>query len=143
MPNVRKSDYEKIIKIFNESGDRSAMEYIQEHYGIKAPRGVIMRIKKSPGYSYDAENKKILVSNDTEGSIFMGMEELCNKGTSNALKSSVVSTPNNDTLESLYKELMLEKLLELNKYVNLNRYSGTININKQALITDGYRITIN
>ncbi|MBP8763645.1 MAG: hypothetical protein KBH21_07225 [Acetoanaerobium sp.] len=121
MPNVRKSDYEKIIKIFNESGDRSAMEYIQEHYGIKAPRGVIMRIKKSPGYSYDAENKKILVSNDTDGSIFMGMEELCNKGTSNALKSSVVSTTNNDTLESLYKELMLEKLLELNKYVNLNR----------------------
>lgn len=143
MPNVRKSDYEKIIKIFNESGDRSAMEYIQENYGIKAPRGVIMRIKKSPGYSYDAEKKKILVSNDTDGSIFMGIDELCNKGTSNALKSSVVSTTNNDTLESLYKELMLEKLLELNKYVNLNRYSGTININKQALITDGYRININ
>lgn len=143
MPNVRKSDYEKIIKIFNESGDKSAMEYIQENYGIKAPRGVIMRIKKSPGYSYDAENKMILTSGNTEGSIFMGMEELCNKGTSNALKSSVVSTTNNDTLESLYKELMLEKLLELNKYVNLNRYSGTININKQALITDGYRININ
>lgn len=143
MPNIRKSDYEKIIKIFNESGDRSAMEYIQENYGIKAPRGVIMRIKKSPGYSYDAEKKKILVSNDTDGSIFMGIDELCNKGTSNALKSSVVSTTNNDTLESLYKELMLEKLLELNKYVNLNRYSGTININKQALITDGYRININ
>jgi len=143
MANVRKSDYEKIIKIFNESGDRLAMEYIQEHYGIKAPRGVIMRIKKSPGYSYDAENKKILVSNDIDGSIFMGIEELCNKGTSNALNPSVVSTTNNDTLESLYKELMLEKLLELNKYVNLNRYSGTIHINKQALITDGYCININ
>lgn len=143
MANIRKSDYEKIIKIFNESGDKSAMEYIQENYGIKSPRGVIMRIKKSPEYRYDAENKKILESNDTDGSIFMGIEELCNKGTSNALNSSLVSTTNNDILESLYKELILEKLLELNKYVNLNRYSGTININKQALITDGYRININ
>ncbi|TJX16112.1 hypothetical protein E9840_00020 [Tissierella creatinini] len=144
MPNVRKEDYEKIVNIFNESGDKTAMEYIQENYGIKFPRGVIARIKQSPEFSYDKENKKIIKSSKAEESIFMGLDELCSKEVpSMDLVSPVLLTKNNDILESLYRELMQEKLLELTKYITLNRYTGTIDINKQALITDGYQINFN
>ena len=53
MANIKKQDYEHIAIIFNESGDRAAQEYIATTYGNKAPRGVISRIKKAPGFKYD------------------------------------------------------------------------------------------
>ena len=146
MPKVRKYDYEKIAKIYNESGNQAAMEYIQENYGSKAPRGVIMRIKNSPGFSFDSVNNKIITSNASEGEIFMGVEELCNKKVANeipTLKTVSVSGIEDITLELLYKDLMQEKLMELSKYIKLNRYSNTVIIDKTALKMDGYQITIN
>lgn len=72
MSNVRRSDYEKIVKIFNESGNKTAMEYIQQNFGVKYPRDVITRIKKTPGYFYDPVNKKININlENLEESIFM------------------------------------------------------------------------
>ncbi len=144
MANVRKQDYEKIVNIFNESGEKTAMDYIQQNYGIKAPRGVISRIKQSSEFSYDKENRKIIKSSKPDESIFMGLDELCSKEiTPMEHVTPVPSTRSNDILESLFRELMQEKLLELNKYIRLNRYSGTIKIDKQALIKDGYQININ
>ncbi len=79
MARVRKEDYENIANIFNESGEKAAIEYIVATYGTMAPKGVILRIKKSPGFSYDAVNKKIIKSEITEEKIFMGLDELCPK----------------------------------------------------------------
>ncbi|SDY94764.1 hypothetical protein SAMN05660462_01324 [Proteiniborus ethanoligenes] len=144
MANVPKQDYEKIVNIFNESGEKIAIDYIQQNYGIKAPRGVISRIKQSPEYSYDKENRKIIKSSKQDESIFMGLDELCSKGiTPMDPVTPVLSTRSNDILELLFRDLMQEKLLELNKYITLNRYSATIEIDKQALVKDGYQININ
>ena len=41
MSRVRKEDYEKIAKIYNESGAKAATDYIANEYGIKAPKGVL------------------------------------------------------------------------------------------------------
>lgn len=41
--------YDKIVKIFNESGKNAAFEYIELNFGVKYPRDVITRIKKPPG----------------------------------------------------------------------------------------------
>lgn len=142
MANVPKEDYEKIANLYNESGDKATMEYIGENYGIKAPRGVLMRIKKYPGFSYDAENKKIIIPKATEGEIFMWIDEICNKKTS-APKIASVNEVRDISLELLYKELMQEKLMEISKYIKLNRYSNTVIIDRTSLSIDGYQITIN
>ncbi len=142
MANVPKEDYEKIANLYNESGDKATMEYIGENYGIKAPRGVLMRIKKYPGFSYDAENKKIIIPKATEGEIFMGIDELCNKKTS-PRKVASDSEVRDISIEMLYKELMQEKLMEISKYIKLNRYSNTVIIDRTSLSIDGYQITIN
>lgn len=42
----------------------------------------------------------------------------------------------------IYQELLQEKFLELTKYVKLNRYLNTINIDKLALIANGYQVFI-
>lgn len=146
MANVRKEDYEKIANIYNKAGDKAAMAYIEQTYGIKAPRGVLMRIKKSPGFSYDVENNKIIILKSSGEDIFMGIEELCNKTALSELSTTLTTSESNlknITLEFLYRELMEEKLMELNKYIKLNRYSNTITIDKTALKMDGYQITIN
>jgi len=89
MANVKKQDYEYIVNIFNESGDKAAQEYIATIYGNKAPRGVISRIKKAPGFKYDEVNKKIIKVNFTEEKIFMGLDELCNNTDSKGKDSSL------------------------------------------------------
>ena len=38
MADVKKEDYENIINIFNELGDKVAREYIINTYGSKQPR---------------------------------------------------------------------------------------------------------
>jgi len=77
MSKISRSDYDKIVKIHNESGIKAAMEYIKLNYGNKYPRDVLTRIKKSPGYSYDAAAKKIITSKKAEEkSIFMDIDEL-------------------------------------------------------------------
>ncbi len=144
MSKVRKEDYEKIAKIYNESGNKVAMEYITQNYGTKSPRGVLMRIKKSPGFSYDDINNKIIIKNREE-SLFIGIEDLCNKPTSREIVPAPVQNMYaqiDNTLESLYKELLQEKIIELTKYIKLSRTTNTISINKTALLTDGYHLTI-
>ena len=78
MANVRRSDYENIVQVFNESGNKAALEYLQQNFGVKYPRDVITRIKKTPGYSYDPVTKKINIDiAEPEEAIFMGIDELC------------------------------------------------------------------
>lgn len=149
MSNVSRNDYDKIVKIYNESGIKAAIEYIELNYSIKYPRDVLRRIKKSPGYSYDATSEKIIVNNATaEKSIFMGIDELCKPAVSTkptgATTASICNTKDfTITLELLYQELLQEKLMELTKYVRLHRYSNTISIDKTALLADGYKVVIN
>jgi hypothetical protein len=49
MANVRRSDCENIVQVFNELGNKAALEYLQQNFGVKYPRDVITRIKKTPG----------------------------------------------------------------------------------------------
>lgn len=146
MSKVSRGDYDKIVKIHNESGMKAAMEYITQNYGTKYPRDVLIRIKKSPGYCYDAATKKIITRNETtEKSIFIDIDELCKPAVSDGFKPATANFIDNTkdlTIEMLYQELMQEKFIELTKYIRLNRYLNTISIDKTALIANGYQVSI-
>jgi hypothetical protein len=144
MANVRRSDYENIVQVFNESGNKAALEYLQQNFGVKYPRDVITRIKKTPGYSYDPVTKKINISlSESEEAIFMGIDELCSPlSDNNAEAEFTVEIAADLNINIIYQELLQEKFLELTKYVKLNRYLNTINIDKSALIANGYHVFI-
>ncbi len=144
MANVRRNDYENIVQVFNESGNKAALEYLQQNFGVKYPRDVITRIKKTPGYTYDPVTKKINISlSESEEAIFMGIDELCSPlSDNNAEAESTVEIPAVLNINIIYQELLQEKFLELTKYVKLNRYLNTINIDKSALIANGYQVFI-
>lgn len=144
MAKVLKEDYAKIAKVYNESGNKAAMEYITNIYGTKSPRGVLMRIKKSPGFSYDEKSQKIIIKSKEE-SLFMGIDELCSKPYPREIPPAIVHNKYSqidNTLDALYKELLQEKLVELTKYIKLNRVANTIYIDKTTLLADGYNMTI-
>lgn len=144
MANVKRSDYENIVQVFNKSGNKAALEYLQQNFGVKYPRDVITRIKKTPGYSYDPVTKKINIDlSEPEEAIFMGIDELCNPliSNNNDVETSV-EIPTDLNINMIYQELLQEKFLELIKYVKLNRYLNTINIDKSALIANGYQVFI-
>lgn len=143
MANVRRSDYENIVQVFNESGSNAALEYLQQNFGVKYPRDVITRIKKTPGYSYDPVTKKININlSEPEDAIFMGIDELCTPLSNNNDVETSVEIPADLNINMIYQELLQEKFLELTKYVKLNRYLNTINIDKSALIANGYQVFI-
>lgn len=144
MANIRRSDYENIVQVFNELGNKAALEYLQQNFGVKYPRDVITRIKKTPGYSYDPVTKKINIGlTEPEEAIFMDIDELCNPlSTNNTEVESSVEIPADLNINIIYQELLQEKFLELTKYVKLNRYLNTINIDKSALIANGYHVFI-
>lgn len=144
MANIRRSDYENIVQVFNESGNKATFEYLQQNFGVKYPRDVITRIKKTPGYSYDPVTKKINIDlSEPEEAIFMDIDELCSPiSNNNAEAESTVEIPPILNINIIYQELLQEKFLELTKYVKLNRYLNTINIDKSALIANGYRVII-
>lgn len=72
----------------------------------------------------------------------MGLDELC-KNTNSNKGESILSDDNSiKNIESLYIELMQEKLLELMKYVRISHYSKTISINNSALNADGYKVKL-
>lgn len=138
MSKVSKDDYGKIVEIYNESGNKSAIEYITMNYGLKHPSAVLSKIKKSSRYRFDEISKKFITNTEpAEEAIFMGIDELCKQPITTSICK--IKDP---TLDLLYQELMQEKLLELTKYVRLSRYSNTITINKTALIADGYLVAI-
>ena len=144
MSNVRRSDYENIVKIFNESGNKAALEYLQQNFGVKYPRDVITRIKKTPGYYYNPDTKKIDIKlENSERSIFLGIEELCKPSSADNIETNFSAEVSTDlNINIIYQELLQEKFMELTKYVKLNRYFSTISIDKTALITDGYQVFI-
>lgn len=144
MANVRRSDYENIVQVFNESGNKAALEYLQQNFGVKYPRDVMTRIKKTPGYSYDPVTKKIYIGlTEPEEVIFMDIDELCNPlSTNNIEVESSAEIPADLNINIIYQELLQEKFLELTKYVKLNRYLNTINIDKSSLIANGYHVLI-
>ncbi|QNO13400.1 hypothetical protein HYG86_00735 [Alkalicella caledoniensis] len=118
------------------------MEYIADNFGSKAPNGVLYRIKNSPGFKFDEVNIKIIIK-DKEEPLFMGIDEICNRQVLKETSRAVVQKMQYSqeiSLDLLYKELLQEKLLELCKYIRLDRITHTIAIDKTSILADGYHM---
>ena len=135
-------DYEKIIHIYNTAGSKAASEFLTSEYGLKKPLCFITKIKHNPEYQYNEQTKKFDSILKSEKPLFMEMNELC-KSPPLAEKTPEHKTrePSAD-INSLIQDLIQEKLLELSRYVQINRYSGTVNIDKTGLLSEGYIIEI-
>jgi hypothetical protein len=134
-------DYPLIIKTYNEQGSQATVVLLETKYGLKSPRSFLSRMKNNTKYQYDhASNKFGAILKAEE--LFLGLDELCNKSNSTPDSLIVAKAAKQPSLPTLMQELMQEKLLELTKYIQLNRAMNTVSIDKSALMSDGYSVVI-
>lgn len=134
-------DYPLIIKTYNEQGSQATITLLETKYGLKSPGSFISRMKNNTKHKYDHASNKFGVATKTE-ELFLGLDELCNKSKTTPDAPIVPKVAKQPSLSTLMQELMQEKLLELTKYVQLNRAMNTVSVDKSALISDGYNVVI-
>lgn len=131
-------DYSKITAIYNEQGSKSACEYIKNTLGYKNPLSLISKLKRKEQYGFNTETQKFKSTELGEETLFLQLNELCKEKT----HQEIVTPVREISLELLIQELMNEKLLELSKYIKLNRNDGTVHIYKTLLKADGYKVDL-
>jgi hypothetical protein len=134
-------DYPLIIKTYNEQGSQATIALLETKYGLKSPRSFLCKMKNNKKYQYNQASNKFGATINTE-ELFLGLDELCNKPKTSPDVPIVPKAAKQPSLPTLMQELMQEKLLELTKYVQLNRAINTVSVDKSALISDGYNVII-
>jgi hypothetical protein len=145
-----KVDSQKIMELYNVSGSKAAMEFINTKYNIAYPRCVVSRLRKDPANRYDKSKDKFLCLEKTP---FLELDELCatsdsENGIDASEKDPIFNGKNifdwnpDTSFNRIFQELAMEKLLELMKYISLNHATGNCRINKKALDSAGYHVEI-
>lgn len=141
-------DSRKVMEMYNTSGSKAAMEFINTNYNIAYPRCVISRLRKDSANRYDKSKDKFLFMEQTP---FLELDELCSASENGLHASGKKSACNGGSssdwdpdasFNRILQELAMEKLFELMKYINLNHATGKCRINKKALDSAGYQVEI-
>lgn len=135
-------DYEKIIHIYNTAGSKAASEFLVSEYSLKRPLCFIANMKRNSKYKYNEQTKKFNSISKDEKPLFLEMDELCSSRPIIAKEPEPKARTHTADINFIIQDLIQEKLIELNRYVQINRYSGTVNIDKTGLLSDGYLIEI-
>ncbi len=138
---VNKSDFCEIVKKYNKEGNSAAQKYIRENFGVANSNYVIKRIKKSENYTYDTDNDRFISTEENDNDrIFMNLDELCDTRTAKNAEMVINVEGKKDAMESLIKELISDRLLELSRYIIMDTSSRTIMIDVSTMKADGYQV---
>ena len=138
---IDEKDFPAIIEIYNSKGRLAANAYIRESYGIKTPWSVMKRIRKAPGFEYDAEEDRFKSTDGrSDESIFMSMSELCGNRGNTSVSADHAASRASASMEKLVHEFISDRLLELSRYVTLETSSRTILIDRTSMQADGYKV---
>lgn len=139
-----KDEYLKeLAEMYNSDGKQAVYELLRTRFNIKNPYFVLRRMCENPELSYNSEKDCFDTAEikNTEN-VFMSMEELCSpivpQHISCKAQEEIDSRP--AAMDKLIRELIGDRLLELNKYITIDSLSKRIIIDKTTLIQDGYQL---
>ena len=138
---ITDDELKKLAELYNSEGKRAVYEVIKTKFNIKNPYQVVNRMRNKPSLYYNEEKDFFDIGNTVQPeSIFMTMEELCSPIVPHHItmkeQEEIDSRP--AAMDKLIRELIGDRLLELNKYVTIDSLSKRIIIDKTTLIQDGY-----
>jgi hypothetical protein len=137
MPKL-KYNYPEIIRIYNSDGAKEAYSHIRKEYSTKDPYAVVRKMRRNAAYHYDSGTDSFVVPNTSDSdALFMGLDELCCKSPGISPKAAVVPS-----MESLVKDLVQDRLLQLSRYVLLSHISKTVMVDRSTMISDGFNVVI-
>lgn len=139
--HVNESDFPAIVDIYNRNGNSSAQKYIRETYGMVNSSYVIKRIKNSKSFKYDKDNDRFVTESiNDESKLFMNLDELCETNIQKPIQPEINVEGKKDAMESLIKELISDRLLELSRYIVMDTSNRTIMIDVTTMKSDGYQV---
>ena len=140
---ITDDELKKLAELYNSEGKQAVYEVIKTKFNIKNPYQVVNRMRNKPSLYYNEEKDFFDIGNTVQPeSIFMTMEELCSPIVPHHItrkeQEEIDSGP--AAMDKLIRELIGDRLLELNKYVTIDSLSKRIIIDKTTLIQDGYQL---
>ena len=140
---ITDDELKKLAELYNSEGKQAVYEVIKTKFNIKNPYQVVNRMRNKPSLYYNEEKDFFDIGNTIQPeSIFMTMEELCSPIVPHHItmkeQEEIDSRP--AAMDKLIRELIGDRLLELNKYVTIDSLSKRIIIDKTTLIQDGYQL---
>ncbi len=75
-----------------------------------------------------------------ESKLFMNLDELCETNIQKPIQPEINVEGKKDAMESLIKELISDRLLELSRYIVMDTSNRTIMIDVTTMKSDGYQV---
>lgn len=140
---VKDEDLKELAELYNVQGKKALYGLLNSKYSIKNPYFVFRRMCETPELCYNSERKVFALDEKTgTEKVFLSIEELCSpvipQHGGNKKQQEIDSKA--AALEKLIRELIGDRLLELNRYVTIDSLSKRIIIDKTMLVTDGYQM---
>jgi hypothetical protein len=136
-------DYEEFINTYNKKGRKEALTLARDKYNLSFQQ-MRRRLSNKSDYYFDSKVRQykhkgeaIIESN------FMSIDELdCYKSNENSLKDSMPLSGLSLTqsFDDLLKDLIKDRLMELNKYVSINLQERRLIINTKNLKRDCFEL---
>ncbi|MFA9466386.1 MAG: hypothetical protein ACERKN_19155 [Velocimicrobium sp.] len=140
---VKDTELKELADLYNTTGKQAVYKVIRTRFNVKNPTCVFKRMCENPDLSYNSEKDcfETGVLKNTKN-VFMSMEELCSPIIPQHANTKEQEEIDNRSaaMDKLIRELIGDRLLELNKYVTIDSLSKRIIVDKTTLIQDGYQL---
>lgn len=131
---MKEQEIDEVITIINTKGHEHAAVIVNQKYGMNY-QAFKNRIYREGKYTYNRTLKKYeLVENQV--CEFLSLEEL----TLQRKVSLPDTSPNTNGLEALLQDLIKERLLEYNTFIQFDRHTKKVSINLSYLKHQGYEV---
>lgn len=145
MKNHIPIDFDEFVNEINENGKSAARILARDKYNLTFEQ-VKRRLFNGTDYFFDSDTRlykhKAKASDTAE---FMSLEELDNQMTfktnKNRIKASTEAPPNSD-FDEMVKDLIKDRVMELNKYVSIDHASRCFVVKANYLKIDGYNLVV-
>jgi hypothetical protein len=132
-------DFEEFINTYNKKGRKEAQALAREKYNLSFQQ-IRRRLNNRSDYYFDTRIRQYKHKSETSiESNFMTIDELgCCKNNENPIKDSMPLSGLGLTqsFDDLLKDLIKDRLMELNKYVSINLQERRLIINTKNLKRD-------
>ncbi len=145
MKNHIPIDFDEFVNEINENGKSAARILARDKYNLTFEQ-VKRRLFNGTDYFFDSATRlykhKAKASDTAE---FMSLEELDNqmpfKTNKNRINASTEAPPNSD-FDEMVKDLIKDRVMELNKYVSIDHASRCFVVKANCLKIDGYNLVV-
>ena len=143
MKDIIEIDFDEIANTYNQKGKGEAAKLAREKYNLSFQQ-VRRRMNNKSDYYFDSKLR--LYKNKSAASIesnFMTIDELECYKTKESVQKNLMPLPGlgfTHTFDDLLKELIKDRLMELNKYVSIDLQTKRLLIHTKSLKRDCFEL---